>query len=433
MRQNGRASVQMQDIEVKIKRVRVVGLVRTKADIVAEQVKDVLKAKTLQEALLKSLESKQRLKDLEIFKNVSIELDAPKNGAGSHDGMEVTFHVKECRMLTSSIAANAGTQSGDASLSFTLRNLLGRAEQLKSISMTTFPYWGQAIQVHFIKPYYKDLNKRLLLTVGKTNTKHLASGFHEHVTGAQAEAQFSSFLGKHGLAVSWDWRDLGEFSATAPLSIRLDAGHSLKCAVKHTLETDERDDPVAPTSGYIARLSQELAGLGGDVFFGKVDLHLQAFRELFWNWVFSLSLWTGFLKPFSPSKVNDRFLLGGPTTLRGFGLWGIGPREQGHSLGGDVYWSSGAHFFIPLPFVPRNELTERIRMHTFLTAGNLVQYRSPFQIRDLARNIRLSCGAGLAIRLGIAQIELNYSIPLRALSTDSVSPGFQFGIGVEML
>ena len=100
--------------QVKVKRVKVVGLLRTKADIVAEQVKDVLKAKTLQEALIKSLESKQRLSDLEIFKNVSIHLDAPKNGAGSYDGMEVTFHVKEYRMLTSSVAANAGTQSGDA-------------------------------------------------------------------------------------------------------------------------------------------------------------------------------------------------------------------------------------------------------------------------------------------------------------------------------
>lgn len=73
---------------------------------------------------------------------------------------------------------------------------------------------------------------RLLLTLGKTSTKHLASGFQEQVTGAQAEVQFPSFLGKHGLALSWDWRNLGEFSSTVPLSVRQDAGHTLKCAVK---------------------------------------------------------------------------------------------------------------------------------------------------------------------------------------------------------
>ena len=37
------------------------------------------------------------------------------------------------------------------------------------------------------------------------------------------------------------------------------------------------------------------------------------------------------MQPYRPSKINDRFLLGGPTTLRGFGMWGVGPREQGKS------------------------------------------------------------------------------------------------------
>lgn len=45
--------------------------------------------------------------------------------------------------------------------------------------------------------------------------------------------------------------------------------------------------------------------------------------------VLQLSLWGGVMRPYTPSKINDRFLLGGPTTLRGFGMWGVGPREQG--------------------------------------------------------------------------------------------------------
>ena len=35
------------------------------------------------------------------------------------------------------------------------------------------------------------------------------------------------------------------------------------------------------------------------------------------------------MRPFTQSKINDRFLLGGATSLRGFGLWGAGPRDQG--------------------------------------------------------------------------------------------------------
>ena len=44
----------------------------------------------------------------------------------------------------------------------------------------------------------------------------------------------------------------------------------------------------------------------------------------------------------------------------------------GYSLGGDAYWASGLHLFVPLPFV-KNEVLRRIKMHSFATAGNLVQ------------------------------------------------------------
>ena len=54
----------------------------------------------------------------------------------------------------------------------------------------------------------------------------------------------------------------------------------------------------------------------------------------------------------------------------------------------------------------------KIDVHLLLLLG------APFHIGGLVRDVRLSCGAGLAIRLGIAQIELNYSVPLRARATD---------------
>ena len=43
---------------------------------------------------------------------------------------------------------------------------------------------------------------------------------------------------------------------------------------------------------------------------------------------------------------------------------------------------------------------------------------APFRIGALMRDVRLSCGAGLTVRLGIAQIEFNYSVPLKACAAD---------------
>ncbi len=120
--------------------------------------------------------------------------------------------------------------------------------------------------------------------------------------------------------------------------------------------------------------------------------------------------------------------------------------HTGYSLGGEAYWAAGLHLFAPLPFI-QNEFFRRIRVHTFATAGNLIQC-SELQAtctisrscvwcvhmcicdqyctfagtipgpRSLVANSRLSCGLGLHVRLGMAQIELNYAIPIRAQATD---------------
>ena len=47
------------------------------------------------------------------------------------------------------------------------------------------------------------------------------------------------------------------------------------------------------------------------------------------------------------------------------------PSPSGFSRGGEAYWATGAHLYLPLPLV-RNELIRRIRIHSFLTAGNLI-------------------------------------------------------------
>ncbi len=73
-----------------------------------------------------------------------------------------------------------------------------------------------------------------------------------------------------------------------------------------------------------------------------------------------------------PSKINDRFLLGGSTTVRGFQMWGLGPRRGGYSLGGDIYWALGLHLYHPLPYMGNRGLFQRIRLHAFSTAGNLI-------------------------------------------------------------
>ena len=46
------------------------------------------------------------------------------------------------------------------SFSLALRNSFGRAEEVKLITSTQFPRWGQTLQLELSKPFIKDLRKR---------------------------------------------------------------------------------------------------------------------------------------------------------------------------------------------------------------------------------------------------------------------------------
>merc|ERR1712243_285242 len=64
--------------------------------------------------------------------------------------------------------------------------------------------------------------------------------------------------------------------------------------------------------------------------------------------------------------------LGGPLSVRGFDLRGIGPSSDGNSLGGSLYWASGLHMYAPLPFKPgKGGIGDLFKTHMFLTAGNV--------------------------------------------------------------
>lgn len=184
--------------------------------------------------------------------------------------------------------------------------------------------------------------------MGTTDTKLLFSGCQEHITGSNLEFQLPSHLGNHSIAWGCNWRQLYGFNPNVPMSIREHAGHSLKSSIKvhftgtllrvgfkkttpsltlssllgppffsplppstllsslpssllpttqHTMESDERDNPFLPRSGYRVRSTQELAGLGGDVFFGKAEMQTELYKEIVDNWVSGLqgspldSLW----------------------------------------------------------------------------------------------------------------------------------------------
>jgi outer membrane protein insertion porin family len=138
----------------------------------------------------------------------------------------------------------------------------------------------------------------------------------------------------HDFTLSTILRQVTSLDQKASPSIIASAGDSIKTSLSHTVVHDKRDDITLPTQGYFVKSMQEFAGLGaGDVRFLKATIDAQYAKtfpqfsprtHFLWNARGGI-LWS--LEKNATTRITDRFHLGGPTDVRGFRHFGIGPKD----------------------------------------------------------------------------------------------------------
>jgi len=148
-----------------------------------------------------------------------------------------------------------------------------------------------------------------------------------------------------------------------------------------------------------------------------------------------------------PSRLSDRFQLGGPSDVRGFKISGLGPHDGKDAVGGDVYAAGGISLLAPLP---RTGKDTPLRLQAFLNAGRLLSLKGlPKQdpltgdfvfssvkktIHDLHNGLpSAAAGVGLVYAHPLARFELNFTLPLVLRGKEQARKGIQFGIGVTFL
>lgn len=100
----------------------------------------------------------------------------------------------------------------------------------------------------------------------------------------------------------------------------------------HKFIRDERNNTILPTEGHYISLIQEVAGLKnqGDISYVKHELNISHHQPLSRYITLSTSARAGLLTHVSKElSVLDIFYLGGPLSVRGFKMGGIGERDQG--------------------------------------------------------------------------------------------------------
>ena len=270
---------------------------------------------------------------------------------------------------------------------------------------------------------------------------------------------------RHQVGYTGVWRQVTGLAANASPSVRADAGDSVKSSITHTWLADRRNHPFLPTSGYLLKTVSEIAGWGplrGDVAFWKSEVETSAAVAvpipgidgdsgvsltggLRAGMLYPLPI--GFNSTSQPSRINDRFQLGGPTDVRGFKISGLGPRDGPDAVGGDIYAAASTNLLVPVPRVGKDS---PLRLQFFANAGRLLALNSGEDkggessiaarksvystVAELADGLpSLAAGVGIVYAHPVARFELNFSLPLVVRRGEEGRKGLQFGVGLNFL
>ena len=113
----------------------------------------------------------------------------------------------------------------------------------------------------------------------------------------------------------------------------------LSSILGYNISWDRRNDPIRPTRGFDLAFSQEVSGLGGDVFYLRTEGAGTLYRGIWRDFIASFKLSGGYVTSFNDDdlRINNRFFKGG-NSFRGFDVAGIGPRDVyiDYDLNGNV-------------------------------------------------------------------------------------------------
>ncbi|KAG5882368.1 hypothetical protein JTB14_036292 [Gonioctena quinquepunctata] len=433
--------IDLEGVKARVDRINIDGLSRTKNDIVEDCIKELFKARDFQEVLLKAHRARVKLDELGCFKNISIFVDTSKGPKSTADGLEVTFNVKEHKRITGGVSTHVGNNEGALLIGMRAPNIFGRGERVQ-VEYSHGSKKTSNFNLAFIKPLRGKHRPILTTSIFQAHSEWPTSGYKQLERGLLFDLGFySTPLLKHNIAWEANIRDLSVLGRTTSFDVRKEAGLSLKSALRHVLSLDLRDELIFPTEGSLFQLTSEVAGLGGDVGFLKNEFFLQGNYSLMEDIVLQGCFSGGYIASINKNKkisLSDRYFLGGPLSIRGFQMRGVGPHSDGDALGSMAFWSAGLHLFTPLPFRPgKGGFGDLFRTHFFVNAGNINNFhieKDSNLIDTLKNNLRMSYGLGVALRIGnMARLEVNYCFPYIYDKGDQTHPGIQFGIGVQFL
>lgn len=295
--------------------------------------------------------AKKRLQALGFFKAVDI-----KRRPGSAQD-RVILDVDLIEQSTGELSFGAGYSTSEGvigDVSITERNLLGKGQFLR-LRLAGSAERMQA-DLSFTEPRFLDRN--------------LAAGFdlfHKTIDLSSTQSFVSRTSGgtlRLGFPITENlWltnsytlssNEISDVQADASLAIQQAQGEYITSSWGTSLAYDTRNHPKTPTKGVYFQIGSDLAGLGGDVQYVRVQGEGRFYYPITEKITFVGRAMAGNIQGWGGEDVRllDLFYKGGET-IRGFDRAGLGPRDlnTGDALGGSTYWSATAEVRFPLPLL----------------------------------------------------------------------------------
>jgi outer membrane protein insertion porin family len=217
-------------------------------------------------------------------------------------------------------------------------------------------------------------------------------------------------------------------SSTQAASVSGDEGSLLLSEASYSLSRDKRDSRIDPREGYLWRLTESVAGLGGDVQYLRSTARGQYLHPLFFKrMVIGVDAEAGGVDGFGERVArSSRFLIGG-RKIRGFESNGIGPRDIGDDsgVGGNKYYVASLNLISDFGL----DQDLGIRWTVFADAGALWDTDYPEGVRGAEDDkARTAAGYGFFWDTAIGPMSFFWAHPIDRQPYDRTRV-FQFKFG----
>jgi outer membrane protein insertion porin family len=423
-----------------VERIEITGNYRTLDEVIRRELL-IFEGDAFNRTLIER--ARRRLTALDYFDRV----DFREEEGSAPDKVILVVDVAE--KSTGSLTLSGGYSSVEGvigSVGLAERNLFGRGWQTKI--NTSLSFKKQTIDFSFTEPYFLGMpisagfdifaNQSEALTGSDYESKQYGGALR---TGFRLD-EFSSLSLKYYLA----HREVSgiDLPTSAP-AIIAEEGESWKSSVGAIYTYDDLDSPARPTTGLRAQLEAEVAGLGGDAQYGKVEARGWYFLPVYEDQVvLKLEASVGHIEPFGNDvPLADRFYKGGDS-FRGFARSGIGPHQIGNdgkydSIGGQTYALGTVEMNFPVG-LPETWGIEGTVFSDFGTVFNAVDSSSAAgsngctwapgcDVLD-SMKLRASVGAGIIWTSPFGPLRFEVAYPILKQKGDDTE-WFQFSIGTR--